>query len=258
MAIRRFREHVRRQDWFAVGIDLAIVVVGVFLGLQASNWNAARIERGEVGAYRAQIVGDLEANEQELAERIHYYRQVRDHATSAMAAMEGPAPPRETFLVDAYQASQVSPIRMERSAYDEMIASGMAKSVGDPAERRRLSAYYAGTERLEEATIFSAGYRDWIRREMPIAAQQRLRERCSDVVAISSEGLETITLPQRCTLQLPPAAAAAAARKLVDDPEMHRQLARHIGDLDIKIGRFERWLQVARATREALEDTEES
>lgn len=256
MAIRRFREHASRQDWFAVGIDLAIVVVGVFLGIQASNWNAARIERGEVSAYRAQIIGDLAANEQELAERVHYYRRVRDHAAGAMKVIEGSASLGEPFLVDSYQASQVSPIRMERSAYDEMIASGMAKSVGDPAVRRRLSAYYAGTERLEEATIFSTGYRDWIRREMLIAAQQRLRERCSDVVTISRDGVETITLPRQCTLQLPAAMTTAAARKLVDDPEMHRQLARHIGDLDIKIGRFERWLQVARATREALQNTE--
>lgn len=256
MAIRRFREHAADQNWFAVVIDVAIVIVGVFLGIEASNWNAARIERGEVAAYREQIVADLEANEQELAERVRYYRQVRDHATAAMEAVQGPAPLGETFLVDLYQASQVSPIRMERSAYDEMIAGGMAKKVGDPAVRRRLSAYYAGTERLEEATIFSTGYRDWVRREMLIAAQQRLRERCSDVVAISRDGVETITLPERCTLQLPPAIASAASRELVNDPELLPQLARHIGDLDIKIGRFERWLQVARDTRRALQASE--
>lgn len=258
MAVGRFREHAARQDWFAVAIDLAIVVVGVFLGIQASNWNAARIERGEVDAYRAQIAADLDANEQELAERVRYYRQVRDHATAAMRALEGNAPLGEAFLVDLYQATQVSPIRMERSAYDEMIAGGMAKGVGDPAVRRRLSAYYAGTERLEEATIFSTGYRDWIRREMVIAVQQRLRERCSDVVATSRDGIETVTLPQRCTLQLPAAMASAAARDLVNDPELLPQLARHIGDLDIKIGRFERWLQVARDTGLALRTSEGS
>ena len=252
MAIGRFRKHIATQNWFAVGIDVVIVVVGVFLGIQASNWNAARIERGEVGAYRTQIVGDLAANADELSERILYYRRVRDHATNAMSALEGTTSRGEAFLVDSYQASQVSPIRMERSAYDEMIASGMAKNVGNPAVRRRLSAYYAGTERLEEGSIFSTGYRDWIRREMRIAVQQRLRERCSDVVAITADGLENVTLPKRCRLDLPPELAAQAAWELAADPEMQRQLARHIGDLDIKIARFERWLQVARATREAL------
>ena len=32
MVIRRIREHVGAHNWFAVGVDLAIVVAGVFLG----------------------------------------------------------------------------------------------------------------------------------------------------------------------------------------------------------------------------------
>ena len=31
MIVRRIREHVAHHNWFAVGIDLAIVIVGVFL-----------------------------------------------------------------------------------------------------------------------------------------------------------------------------------------------------------------------------------
>lgn len=258
MAIRRFREHAAEQNWFAVLIDVGIVVLGVFLGIQASNWNTARLQRGEVRAYQDQIVDDLIANEQELAERLHYYRQVRVHALAAMASLESTAPRGEAFLVNCYQATQVSPIRMERSAYDEMIASGMAKSFADPAVRRRLSSYYAGTDRLEAGTIFSTGYRDRIRREMLHAVQQRLRERCSDLIATSREGLETITLPARCSLDLPPAMIARAAADLGDAPDLKEELARHIADLDIKVSRFDRWLQVARETRRSLEKLEMS
>ena len=42
MLLRRITEHVKDQNWFAVGIDFFIVVVGVFIGLQVSNWNDAR------------------------------------------------------------------------------------------------------------------------------------------------------------------------------------------------------------------------
>jgi hypothetical protein len=225
----------------------------VFIGIQVSNWNAARLERGEARAYQALIIDDLIANEQELTERARYYRQVRAHALAAMAALEAPAPRGEPFLVDSYQATQVSPIRMERSAYDEMIASGMAKSFAEPAVRRRLSSYYAGTERLEEASIYSTGFRDRIRREMMFAVQQRLRERCSDDIATSPTGLETITLPKRCGLGLPPAMAAQAAVNLSAMPGLKDDLARHIADLDVKVSRFDRWVQVARDTRRSLE-----
>jgi hypothetical protein len=47
MVIRRIREHVTTHNWFAVGIDVVIVIVGVFLGTQANNWNEARSDREE-------------------------------------------------------------------------------------------------------------------------------------------------------------------------------------------------------------------
>lgn len=256
MVIRRIREHVATHNWFAVGIDLAIVVVGVFLGIQASNWNAARIERDEVRAYRTQIIDDLAANEQELVERIHYYRKVRAHALAAMEALHNPGPRGEAFLVDFYQASQVSPIRMERSAYDEMIAGGTAKSFGTPAVRRQLSSYYAGTGRLEAGSIFSTGYRERIRRVMAYAIQQRIRERCSDVIVLSQDGLERISLPERCGLQLAPAVISRAATDLAESEDLEQELTRHIGDLDVKIARFAQWLRVARSARQSLEKLE--
>jgi hypothetical protein len=36
--LRRFTEHLEEQNWFAVGLDLSIVVVGVFIGLQVQQW----------------------------------------------------------------------------------------------------------------------------------------------------------------------------------------------------------------------------
>lgn len=45
MILRRLNEHVKAQNWVAVGLDFLIVVLGVFLGIQLGNWNEARIER---------------------------------------------------------------------------------------------------------------------------------------------------------------------------------------------------------------------
>lgn len=44
MLLRRVTEHLKTQHWTAVAIDFVIVVVGVFLGIQVSNWNGARQE----------------------------------------------------------------------------------------------------------------------------------------------------------------------------------------------------------------------
>ena len=42
MLFRRIKAHVEKENWFAVGVDFAIVVIGVFIGLQVANWNEAR------------------------------------------------------------------------------------------------------------------------------------------------------------------------------------------------------------------------
>jgi hypothetical protein len=42
MIFRRIKAHVQKENWFAVGIDFVIVVVGVFLGIQIGNWNDMR------------------------------------------------------------------------------------------------------------------------------------------------------------------------------------------------------------------------
>ena len=45
MLLRRFMRHVTEQNWFAVWIDLLVVVIGIFLGLQVTDWNDARRDR---------------------------------------------------------------------------------------------------------------------------------------------------------------------------------------------------------------------
>ena len=59
MLMRRVVEQLRQQHWMAVGIELVIVVLGVFLGIQVSNWNEARIEQQRsavlVQAFRSEL-----------------------------------------------------------------------------------------------------------------------------------------------------------------------------------------------------------
>jgi hypothetical protein len=249
MVIRRIREHVAGHNWFAVAVDLAIVVIGVFIGIQASNWNAARIERGEVRAYKAQIIQNLQSNEREIAARRTYYRQVRTHALAALRALEENRAGDEPFLIDAYQASQVWPVRMERSAYDEMVASGLAKSFGDSNIRQRLSTYYTLLPQFEATVTGTTPFRERLRREMKYAVQERLRDRCDDEARRFANGFVLLTLPDKCRLDLPPALVSLAAARLKASEGLEQDLTRHIGDVDQKIGLFERRLQLARELR---------
>jgi hypothetical protein len=256
MVIRRIREHAASYNWFAVAVDLAIVIIGVFIGIQASNWNAARIERGEVRAYRAQIIENLKANEREIANGGRYYRQVREHALATLRTLEGNAPRDEAFLIHSYQASQYWPVRMESSAYDEMIASGVAKSFGDASIRRQLSSYYAGLRQFQEAVTNNTAYRERIRRALPFSIQQQIRERCSDVLRRLPSGAQHATLPDQCALHLPDALVTRALARVEQTNELDQDLTRHLGDLEQKIGLFDRLLRRTHGIRTEAERPE--
>lgn len=47
MILRKFQQHVENQNWVAVGLDVIVVVVGIFLGMQLNDWNEGRKEQSE-------------------------------------------------------------------------------------------------------------------------------------------------------------------------------------------------------------------
>src|SRR3954451_83785 len=90
MVIRRFRDHVAEHNWFAVGVDVAVVVLGVFLGMQASNWNEDRLDRRRGDQYRQRLIDDLDANEEDFRQRAVYYQQVHDLGYAALQDLRRP------------------------------------------------------------------------------------------------------------------------------------------------------------------------
>ncbi len=60
MILRRTTEHVKTQNWFAVGIDLLIVVIGVFIGIQVSNWNDSRKDESDARLFLMRLHEDIE------------------------------------------------------------------------------------------------------------------------------------------------------------------------------------------------------
>ena len=39
MRLRSLTKHIREQNWFAVALDFFIVVVGILIAFQITNWN---------------------------------------------------------------------------------------------------------------------------------------------------------------------------------------------------------------------------
>lgn len=256
MVIRRIRRHVVTHNWFAVFIDLVIVVVGVFLGTQANNWNEARIERSAAADYRREIIADLKTNEVDLASRKAYYQAVRSHALAALDVVESRAAQGgESFLIDAYQASQVWSRPLTRAAYDEMVGAGLSRSIGDKDMRARLTAYYTAIKQFDVTALGVTTYRERSRRTMPYAVQEAIQRKCGDRVTTLPSGAQTATLPDRCELGLDNDAVALATARLLA-ANLSEDLIRQLADLDQKIAGFDRFGKLSRSLRLKLESAD--
>jgi hypothetical protein len=66
MILRRVIDHFRKQEWTAIGLDFLIVVLGVLMGIQVSNWNQLRADRMRVDIYLQRLKADFEQIENRL------------------------------------------------------------------------------------------------------------------------------------------------------------------------------------------------
>lgn len=254
MLLRRVREHVVAYNWFAVAIDLAIVILGVFLGIQVSNWNEARIERTQGESYRARLIEDLRSNEADMQQRKVYYRRIRQHALDLLNAIKRPSTESgEDLLINAYQATHIMPREAKRFTYDEMLSAGGTEALGDANLRERLAYYYVGLTTNDVAFTYVAPYRDYLRQVMPYPVQQRIRTRCAEILGEDDHGAPTASLPDKCTLGLDPVVVSEAVARVRTAPMLEAYLTRHLIDLDLKLDVFGTAERRARELRQLME-----
>ncbi|NQV87424.1 MAG: hypothetical protein HQ492_10150 [Woeseiaceae bacterium] len=59
MLLRRLGEALANQNWFVVIIEVLVVVIGIFIGLQVDDWNATRKDRIDERAFLQQLHTDI-------------------------------------------------------------------------------------------------------------------------------------------------------------------------------------------------------
>ena len=59
MLLRSITKHVKDQNWFAVALDFFIVVVGILIAFQITNWNEERSNGQLRVSYLERLQSDL-------------------------------------------------------------------------------------------------------------------------------------------------------------------------------------------------------
>ena len=100
MLLRRVIEHVKAQNWTAVALDFIIVVVGVLLAIQISNWNESRREIALERNYLMRLTSDMETTIETLSTQIASYENYKA-ASAAMARAANDSTITDAALIDA-------------------------------------------------------------------------------------------------------------------------------------------------------------
>ena len=63
MLLRKITKHIKEQNWFAVSLDVLVVITGIFLGMQVSEWNDNRKDRIDGQEYLVRLHSEVIAAE---------------------------------------------------------------------------------------------------------------------------------------------------------------------------------------------------
>lgn len=144
MPLRRISENFKSQNWTAVCLDLVIVVLGIFLGLQVSQWYEHRQEIELGYSILERLQGEFEEISAEAHAAFRFHQEealalevVRKSVHDGKLDMDKKA----TFLAGLRDAITYDMGPSRSGTYVEILSSGQFRLLRDPELRSALSTY---------------------------------------------------------------------------------------------------------------------
>jgi hypothetical protein len=240
MILRRVISHVRNQEWTAIVIDFLIVVAGVFVASQVTNWNAGRATQARAEVFSSRLTEDLRYEAWAYEYQIEYYKDVLASADVAVTTLSGDASKTdEAFLIAAYRATQYfgSTIEQQRATYEELVSTGQIGLIVDDTLRAAAVALYTITTiDIISEKARNSEYRVIFRQRVPVDAQRALLQACGDRIPDPGDYHAIVgSLDYPCTLDLTPERVAAAAAALRSDEAALPALQLRTADIETAV-----------------------
>ena len=229
--LRHIVKALRDQNWTAIAIELVIVVLGVFIGTQVSNWNQSRLEKAETERLLVQLAPELKFQIDFFDSSRIYYATARRYADRALASWQGKQSiSDEQFVIAAYQASQIIGIGVNTENWALTFGAEELRNIRNQQVRRNLELAMTLDYGGVQADAVSTPYREQVRRVIPIHLQDLIRRECGDRQIRSTFATY---LPPNCPLRLPPEDASAAAKALRARGDLAGELNWHLAAIAV-------------------------
>jgi len=213
--LHRLINSLRTQNWTAIGLEFLVVVFGVFLGLQATNWNAGLSDRRDEAQALREIAADIRQDRREMV-------GARNVALRRLAAM------REVLILARGQAPTEVNLRSGTGeAAGGYVRTSVPQTPPLTADERGAmwsiigSAYYPSPTSPSFDSLISSGRIHILRDDALVRDIQTYRLVSGYLIATQNETLRPISV----TVRERGEAHGLSSIGLVDEQELAREVA---------------------------------
>ncbi|MCX7041399.1 MAG: hypothetical protein NT117_01650 [Gammaproteobacteria bacterium] len=254
MILRRLSQSLKDQNWTAIWIEFVLLVAGVFLGIQVSNWNAARADNARAQAYVGRIDANLQTDLQSIERRevfwpkVIVYGKAAIHYAETGEHVDGSA--WKTVLA-FYQASQLWQWSATDTTYQEMRSAGELGLIRDEQLRDALAQYYLETgPGVDYLFKLQPKYREIVRGLTPSVAADYIWAKCWRQPEVGEQYLID------CDSPITEAEAQAILEGYLKDPNLLTELRFWVANQGVTLSasaNFKRSLNAMLVRRQAQE-----
>ena len=144
----RLAQAVREQNWFAVALEVLVVIVGVVVGFQVTGWGQERADRDKEQVYLRQLAADLRETEREVAESDARERVLSSASARLHHAFYQPDPPSADpltrLILLSYGSVEPQPVL---GTVEALISTGDIGLVRDDSLRAAIIQYIDAARR---------------------------------------------------------------------------------------------------------------
>ena len=256
MILRRVIEHVKKQEWTAIFLDFLIVVVGVFVGLQVSNWNEARQNNNLAANYIGRLESDIGLEIALWQKAMDYFGTAQSYANIALDGFSAPVEALdEQFLIAIYQASQVWYVAPNRSTFDELQSTGRIVYINDDQLRTILANHYQRVAQTGFTLNQTSQYRRIARLHLHQSVQAAIRKNCGDKWVTDEVNFYFVRLPKTCEIDIPSDLLKSEIAKIHNNQEVLNELRFHASVLGAQLGTMRNAKDIATATLVKLKES---
>jgi len=235
--------HLNGQRWQTAFLDFAIVVVGIFVGLQVTEWNEERKRQGELQVYYHRLVNELKINLAGTQKAVIFYETVLDYANLVLIEIDKPLDQiNKNIVAYAYQASQRYATPLPNYTIEEMLSSGILSSVNDKYLKDFLNIHAVAGKSTESFLTPLTEYRINIRGLITTSFQHKIKKQCGDRRPKRSTNMITeylgANLPKTCNIEFDEQSLIEQIKVLKSYKNLKKDLTYRINDIEWKISNY--------------------